>query len=200
MGLQRLANLVLSSKPRYVTVDGLLVTDGVVKTSTGYTHASHGRVTAMVPHTFHDGLEEPVAERAAPWWKEEPALLEGEVAHMADAFPGFRVTSANGRPGWEGTINTGRGRFDVRLVHRPDHSIPRIEVVKPRRLERNAGRRTQRAPHVFDSGALCVASVQDWDPSRHDAVTAVAWTAHWLAVYSVWRTSGEKWPTQTDAA
>lgn len=200
MGLQRLASLVLSKKPRYVTLDGLLVSEGVVAMDSGFAHASYGRVTAMEPHTFHDGPEMPEAESTGPWWEVAPNLLASEVAHMAKAFPGFRLTSEGGRPGWEGTINTGRGRFEVRLTHRPDHSIPRIEVIRPQRLERKAGRRMQRAPHLFDSGALCVATVEDWNPARHDAVTAVAWAAHWLAVYSVWRISGEKWPTPAPRA
>lgn len=200
MGLQRLASLVLSKKPRFVTVDGLLVTEGVVAVGSGFAHPNHGPVTVIEPHTFHDGPEPPVSEAPGPWWATDPDRFVAEVAHMAEAFPTFRLTSEGGRPGWEGSINTGRGRFDIRVLHRPDHSIPRIDVVRPQRLERKAGRRMESAPHLFTSGALCVATVEDWDPSRHDAVTAFAWAAHWLAVYSLWRVTGEKWPVPSSRA
>jgi hypothetical protein len=205
MGLHRLANLVLSRKPRYVTIAGLLVTDGVVATDAGFTHASFGRVTQVEPHDFHGGPEaiEPEAiepEAAGPWWETAPDLLASERVHMAEAFPGFQFVDLDGKPGWEGTINSGRGLFEVRLTHRGDHSIPRIEVIRPHRLERRAGRHMQRAPHLFNSGAVCVARAEDWDAERHDAVTAVGWAAHWLAAYSVWRVSGEKWPTRESHA
>ena len=200
MGLHRLANLVLSRKPRYVTIEGLLVTEGIVTTDAGFTHARFGRVTQIEPHDFHDGPEATDSAAAGPWWETAPDRLASERVHMADAFPGFQFVDLDGKPSWEGTINSGRGLFEARLTHRADHSIPRIEVIRPHRLERKTGRRMQRAPHLFDSGALCVAREEDWDAERHDLVTAVGWAAHWLAAYSVWRVSGEKWPTRESRA
>ena len=61
-------------------------------------------------------------------------------------------------------------------------------------LGRYEGRRFRRPPHLYDSGALCVAATSDWDQERHTTATAVAWGAHWFAAYTEWRMGGH-WPT-----
>jgi hypothetical protein len=180
--------------PLFVTVAGTLISDvGVWREANGYQHVEHGRVSPIAKHTFHEG-EDPTENRVhEPWWVADPTMLQRERANMALAFPGFTEGTTAGAPSWKGEIDTGRGRFTVEVVHREDHGLPMIEVLKPKRLERPSGRRLVGAPHRYLSGKICVAEARDWDPAVHDAVVPVGWAAHWLAAYTIWRTN-LRWP------
>lgn len=176
--------------PRYVTINGLVISGGVTAAAAGHTHPEHGRVTPVVAHRNHGGRV-PDDRVGSRWWVEEPQRLEAEVAAMASAFPGFAPGHREGRPSWTGTLNTGRGVFEVELVHRADHSLPDVIPVTPTRLRRREGRRHFPSPHLFVSGNLCVARrKEDWRPNIHDMTVVVAWTAHWLAAYTEWRITG----------
>ena len=187
--------------PRWVTVNGVIVTDGVAVTNGVATHPQHGRVTQVKPHTFHGGIEPCDVVELRPWWEDHPEQLEAEKVAMAAAFPGFRLTRKKGLPRWTGVIDTGRGRFTVQVTHRRHAGlIPHVEVLTPKRLGRPEGRRFVRPDHLYLSGHLCVAVEENWDPSTDDATTVVAWAAHWLAVYSEWRVRGGAWPVVGHAA
>lgn len=136
-----------------------------------------------------------------PWWLNEPERLRAEVDRMREAFPGFTLHSPRGTPTWLGTINTGRGRFVVVVEHYSDRSmLPRVEVLKPRRLERKEGRRYRPSEHLYIDGSVCYAERADWRPEDgHDATTVVAWVACWLASYTQWRMTGW-WPYRGNAA
>jgi hypothetical protein len=203
MTISALLSKLGSRTPIFVTVNGLIVGGAdVAQDGNAYHHAAHGRVTPVAKHTFHDG-DDPVPHDAQdPWWEQEPQGVEAERTNMALAFPEFTEIEKAGRSGWSGTIDTGRGKFLIEVLHRHDHGLPAIEVLRPRRLERSAGRRMIPAPHLYTSGKICVARTEDWDPTRHDAVTAIAWAAHWLAAYTQWRVA-LRWPTagaQVEAA
>ena len=182
--------------PRWVTVNGVLVTDGVTVSNGVASHPQHGLVTPVKPHTFHGGTAPPRGAELRPWWEQQPDLLEAERTAMAAAFPGFTLTfSKKGRPSWTGEIDTGRGRFEVRVTHARDRGvIPLVKVLSPKRLGRPEGRRFRRPDHLYLSDHLCVAAEADWNPTTDDATTVLAWTAHWLAVYSEWRVRGGAWP------
>lgn len=63
--------------PRYVTMDGQIVFDGVTATGGGgHTHTDHGPVTSIANHTFHGGEEEPDDGPDTPtqWWDDGDAL------------------------------------------------------------------------------------------------------------------------------
>lgn len=172
--------------PRYVTIDGRVIKGlapaGVV-------------ATQMRPHRFHGGGAGSAAlEVAAGWWAQDPNLKTRDVEDMGLRFPGFTpIDEHDAGYGWRGRIDTGRGVFDVEVLHRPDRSLPLV-CVRGRHLGRSVRGLWCRAPHLYDSGALCVATKDDWDPTSGLTSTAVAWTAHWLAAYSEWRISG-LWPT-----
>ena len=200
MGIPQLLSKFSPRAPRFVTIEGQIIPDGgVIATNDGFRHHVHGWVTEVEPHHFHGGEDtrynDSGAAAADPWWTSNPDLLETERRHMADAFPAFKENNVHGHPSWRGPINTGRGLFDVRVIHRPGHGLPDVQVIRPHRLIRNEGRRARRSPHLYDSGNLCVARQEDWQGDQHDAVTVVAWTAHWLAAYTQWRMSGA-WPTR----
>lgn len=182
--------------PRFVTVDGQIVFDGVAATAKGYTHVTHGSVTPVASHTFHAGedLADAGALSDAAWWT-EAAEISRHVEAMATAFPNFFYEPATSEhpPCWHGTINTGRGSFTVGIFMRRDRGLPFVSVLSKQRLGRQEGRRFVRAPHLYDSGALCVAGKSDWNQEVHTAATVTAWAAHWLAAFTEWRFTG-KWP------
>lgn len=183
--------------PRFVTVDGRIVFDNVTVTAAGPVHSVHGPVTAVRPHAFHGGDE--AADESPPspteWWHDE-TLIGRHIDEMNKSFPGFVYLPADDEltPCWGGTIDTGRGKFEVLVITRRDQGLPRVHVTKPR-LGVNAGRRWQLPPHLFTSGSLCVADTKDWISSQHTAATVTAWAAHWLAAYSEWRFT-RRWPVE----
>ena len=196
MTISALLSKLGARTPRFVTVNGRIVgnTD-VTRHTNGYHHPQHGAVTPVPRHTFHGGEDPTDMRDPRPWWDHRPEALDSERENMARAFPDFIEMTKEGRPGWTGTIDTGRGKFVVQVVHRSDKSSPSISVVRPSTLARRAGGRMVTAPHRYASGHLCVADQGDWDPARHDAVTAVAWAAHWLAAYTEWRITF-RWPAK----
>lgn len=184
--------------PRFVTVAGRLVFDEVESTASGPVHHEYGPVTAVAPHRFHGGDEEPeddLAQQYSDWW-EEPTALARHVDAMRSSFPGFAYLPAEDGlpPSWGGIIDTGRGQFEVLVMTRRDQGLPRVHVTQPR-LGASAGRRWQKPPHLYSSGSLCVADSGDWDPDRDTAATVTAWAAHWLAAYSEWRIT-RQWPVE----
>lgn len=190
MTVQALLSKLSGRTPRFVTIDGRVIDGtGVTMSGSSFTHTDHGHVTKVRPHTFHGGNS---PEEGATTMLEPPGR-DAEAERMAVAFPQFEAIEIGGLAGWEGDINTGRGSFRIRVLHTGRYPIPSIEVLHPRRLERPAGRRRRNSPHLYDSGLLCVAEASDWDLDCDDAVTAVAWAAHWLAAYTEWRITG-RWP------
>ena len=171
--------------PRWVSPSGRLV------------FSDPGREAQPVkPHTFHGGKD--VAEdanAAVPRWWQTDAEQTRDKAAMAEAFPSFtRLDNPERPPAWHGTIDTGYGRFDILIQHRLDHGLPYVVPISPSKRQREQGRRIARAPHLFDSGALCVADQSDWDSEEDTTATVVAWAAHWHACYVSWFSNGQ-WPT-----
>ena len=199
MGLISLMRMISTSKPRFVTIDGQVISEGIRAINGHAVHPRHGRVTPVPRHADHGGPD-PSDVRATvnggAWWTRLPERLAEEQRAMAFAFPGFHRIVRGGRPGWAGTINTGYGSFRVEIVHRPHiTALPEARVID-RRLERKEGGRFRPSEHLFTSGALCYARDEDFHPhDGHDAVTVVAWVAHWLAEYVYWHISG-RWPTK----
>jgi len=179
--------------PRYVAVDGRIVFDGVSITAGGAVHEALGPVTAVRDHTFHGGEDHVDARLAKPWWTATSELSRHANA-MQRSFPGFVYTEANSSAGprWTGAIDTGRGKFTLEIELRPDRALPRLRVIGPKLGAFSSGRWVP-SPHLYVSGNLCVADRNEWDPDQHDAATAVAWGAHWLAAYTEWRMS-RHWP------
>lgn len=174
--------------PRYVAVDGRIVFDQGAAPGTG--HAP----LALAPHRFHDG-DDPSPERVevgAAWWMVDARARANDEDQMRRYFPGFTLVGEDCDYTYEGTIDTGRGRFRVLVLPQIDGSLPSI-VPLQRNLGRTTGRRFVRAPHLYRSGNLCLADATDWKPSVHTTATAVAWCAHWFAAYVDWRLTG-RWP------
>ncbi len=189
--------------PRYVTVDGRIVFDGVKVAGGGVAvHESFGTVTPVQKHTFHGGLDRDQAPTPSAWW-DDSAQVTRHLDSMHRSFPGFEYTEANANhgPRWTGQIDTGRGRFTLQVELRADLGLPTLRVIGPKLGAFSSGRWVP-SPHLYVSGNLCVADRSEWDPVGHDVATAVAWGAHWLAAYTEWRMS-RHWPVdgaQADAA
>lgn len=178
--------------PRFVTVDGRIVFDGVTNTTAGPVHETHGPVTPVTKHTFHGGVEREAATLTAPWWTDSDKIQRHETA-MQTAFPQFvRTSTDNTPPAWTGTLDTGRGQFRAKVQLRADEQLPSIRVLGTR-LGRSKRGLWHPAPHLYLNGNLCVADVTDWNPEAHTAATATGWAAHWLAAYTEWRMS-DFWP------
>ncbi len=178
--------------PRYITVNGRTVFGNVTSTPGGLVHPDHGPVTRVANHTFHGG-EDPVDTGDQPWWRDDDGIVR-HIHAMEKAFPGFvYVHSEDNPPSWVGTIDTGRGVFTIGVLLRRDEGLPSIFVISKQRLGVDVNGRFRRAPHLYDSGHLCVADQSDWDAVEHTAATATAWAAHWLAAFTEWRFT-QKWP------
>lgn len=194
MTLPALISKMSGRMPRFVTVDGQIVAGtSVVWKANGYHHVEHGRVTPVVRHANHGG-KPPDEHRLWPWWERKPAQIRAEMKVMARAFPGFEPVVVRGVPAWRGILNTGRGGFEVTIVHRADHGLPHVLPTRPSLFRRSEAGRVRRSPHLYDNGNLCVAGQDDWDPERHDATTVLGWAAHWLASFTEWRITGRGWP------
>lgn len=194
MSLTQLITRMSGRTPRFVTVSGQVISSSHVVASNGaYHHPQHGVLTPVARHTNHGG-HPPNEGDHRPWWETDPDRLEQERPAMAVAFPGFIEVEHDGRPAWRGTLNTGRGEFEVTVVHRPDHGLPHVVPSHPSLFRRKQGRRFVNSPHLYLNGNLCVAGQDDWDADRYDATVVTAWTAHWLATFTTWRITGRAWP------
>ncbi|BCW36553.1 hypothetical protein StoSoilA2_26090 [Arthrobacter sp. StoSoilA2] len=185
--------------PRYVTVEGRVVFDGVTTTGPGaHNHATLGTVTPVASHTFHGGDEESDAKGDAltAWWADEEEINR-HIEAMKKSFPKFTYVPAGNDlgPCWVGAIDTGRGKFNVAVILRHDKQLPRVAVLGVGRLGVPVGRRWVQSPHLYDNGNLCVADVGDWKPEEHTAATVTAWASHWLAAYTEWRMT-RRWPAE----
>lgn len=172
---------------RFVKPDGGVVFDG---TGAGGQPAP----MPLVPHRFHGG-EDPSPERSnlrEAWWNVEPNARAADAEAVRLHFPSFVEMAEDDDYAFYGCIDTGRGKFRVLVLPHPDRSLPTI-VPMHTDLGRRIGRRIQRPPHLYLSGALCVASKSDWDPRLHTTATAIGWGAHWFAAYTEWRFTG-RWP------
>ncbi|MFF5485691.1 hypothetical protein [Streptomyces virginiae] len=173
--------------PRYVTVSGEVVLDPPAN-PTAY--------TSVAPHRFHGG-DDPAPsrdDRSLAWWVTDLAAKEADKAAMALAFPSFHCFDEGEDYAYGGVLNTGRGQFRITVLPQVDRTLPSVYPAAGVRLGRPAGRRFINSPHLYLSGALCVAGVDDWHPERHTTATAVAWAAHWFCAYTEWRIAG-RWPT-----
>jgi hypothetical protein len=186
--------------PRYVTMDGQIVFDGVtpVAGGVGFTHPSHGSVTPVARHTFHGGedLPEDGPDGSEEWWNDETAIAR-HVEAMKEHFPNFVYVPAEDdmAPFFIGDINTGRGHFKIGVVMRRDQALPTVRVVAGPKLGVSVSGRWKPSPHLYLSGNLCVADRDDWNPEEHTAATVTAWAAHWLAAFTEWRIT-RRWPVE----
>lgn len=152
---------------------------------------------ALPSHTFHGGEEPASATTQDTKWWNDPAAIQRDREAMRRYFPSFTEVpaTADSPPSWQGTIDSGRGRFSILLKHRADHGLPSVVPISPTVRLRSAGRRAVKSPHLYMSGNLCVASADDWDADRDSMATVVAWVAHWHACYVEWFAGGQ-WPTE----
>ena len=174
--------------PRYVTVGGQIVLDPAVGATTS--------PLRIEPHRFHAGVDPALVREKfdAAWWNTDLVARAADENAMRTYFPNFTLHGSEQDDYlWSGTFNTGRGSFSILVLSQVNHSLPSV-IPMQKSLGRPEGRRLRRPPHRYDSGALCIASINDWDPTKHTTATAVAWAAHWFAAYTEWRMRGY-WPT-----
>lgn len=185
MSISTLLRHVGLQAPRGVSIDGRILTGDALTAG-----LAAGTASQLSPHTFHGGEDPAEDEDVEPWWTED-VLRERDIAAVRSSFPGFRLDETDGGYTWTGTIDTGRGRFEVSIEGNPNHRLPRIHPTRPSRIGRNFGRRGFRQPeHIFLSGNLCVAEDADFDPVRDTTATVIAWVAHWYAAYVDWYVDG----------
>jgi len=59
-------------------------------------------------------------------------------------------------------------------------SRPRVWVVRPKLFD------TQKVPHTFGDGSVCLHLHSDWTPRMFVAETTIPWLSLWLFHYEVW--------------
>lgn len=171
--------------PRGVSIDGRILTGDALTSA-----LAAGTASMLTPHTFHGGSDPEDHTGNDPWWLDE-AERARDIQAVRTAFPGFRLDDSDGRYAWTGTINTGRGRFEVAIEGNSSRGLPRVRPVRPALVGHNEGRLGFRRPtHTFLSGNLCVAEPGDFDPDRDTTATVIAWVAHWYAAYVDWHVGG----------
>ncbi|OMC34463.1 hypothetical protein A5739_05960 [Mycobacterium colombiense] len=150
----------------------------------------------LTTHTFHGGDEPVETADNAPWWLAKGAL-DRDRAEMKDYFPSFVEIGGDAElaPAWVGLIETRIGHFRIAVIHRFDHSLPKVVPIEPKNRVKRIGRRLIDAPHLYTNGNLCVAAQEDWDCDRDSIATVVAWAAHWHAFYVEWLFTGN-WPSE----
>ncbi|TSA19392.1 type II toxin-antitoxin system Phd/YefM family antitoxin [bacterium] len=75
------------------------------------------------------------------------------------------------------------------LPHRYPNAAPRV-YASPIRAD---------SPHRWQDGALCIfGTMTNWNPGKHDLVSALNLSRNWLANYSEWCETS-KWPAQKEA-
>src|SRR5665213_475033 len=155
MSIATLLRHVGVNVPRYVAVNGSVVL-GRPTESSGL---------SLTPHRFHGGSLDDGAQATSPtdaWWDTDTERRQRDETVMAHYFPGFVVTPED--YGYVGILDSGRGRFEVLVRPRANGRCPHITPVSPKRLGRTEGKWWRRAPHLYDSGDLCVAAPTDWNP------------------------------------
>lgn len=194
MSLHSLLRHVGIDVPRYVTVNGRVICDTPAHPASPEVVST---ATPMAPHRFHGGPD-PAPEKKQyrdAWWNTDADARRRDIEAMSNAFPSFILFDEEDDYWYGGQIDTGRGKFLISVSPRSNGAMPSIRLVNKFKLGRQEGRRWRTSPHLYDSGALCVAGQDDWDPEVHTTATVVAWTAHWFAAYTEWRMSGV-WPTE----
>ncbi|MFJ3940064.1 hypothetical protein [Streptomyces parvus] len=194
MSIHSLLRHVGIDVPRYITVNGRVIFDTPASPAAG---AAVAAATRVEPHRFHAGPD-PAPARGKhdnAWWNVDASARQRDIEAMSKAFPGFILFEEDDDFWYGGTIDTGRGKFLIAVLPQTNRSLPTIRLVSKFKLGRQEGRYWRRSPHLYDSGALCVAAVDDWNSEVHTTATATAWAAHWLAAYTEWRVSGV-WPTE----
>jgi hypothetical protein len=193
MTLPSLFRKVGINVPRGVTVGGAVV----LGSSRIQSASAASAITAMQPHRFHGG-NDPAPSRsnkASAWWIQSPDEKQRDISDMRKRFANVTITDTDEELAYGVSFDTGRGKYGALILPQVNKSIPSVFMTHPKRLGRNEGRNFRLAPHLYLSGALCVADASDWDGKGFGTSVAAAWTAHWLACYTVWRMNGV-WPAE----
>lgn len=81
-------------------------------------------------------------------------------------------------------ISEGRTQIKIVLPHGYPNACPRVY----------ADPVSERAPHRWSDGALCLYGVMTgWNPGKHTVFSTLNLTRQWLQHYDVWRQTGQ-WP------
>jgi hypothetical protein len=179
--------------PRGVTVGGAIVLGDSPAQSVGGASA----VTPLAPHRFHGGddLSPDRADTTKSWWIRSPEKKDADIADMMERFSDVTVIDDDQDLAYKVTYETGRGRYSVFILPQVDETLPSVFAIQPKTLGRRQGRNFKKAPHLYLSGALCIADRSDWAGKEYKTSVAAAWTAHWLACYTAWRMNGI-WPSE----
>lgn len=111
--------------------------------------------------------------------------LSLERREMAKRFPRFQLKAMSGGfLAWHGSVSTIFGyNHNLTLVYPPDYPYSAPVAFAEERLRPGT-------PHIYNNGALCTHTPQEWD-SNCTVVTATGWAAAWFHAYDSWRHTGE---------
>jgi len=121
----------------------------------------------------------------------KPASLTAtqQIGRMASTYARFHVGWARSVISWTGELQPSAvsEKYMVRIEYAFGRR-PKVLVLKPK-LRRRVS--SQRIPHTFSDGSLCLHLHEDWTRAMYIADTIVPWTSLWLYYYEVWHAIGE---------
>jgi hypothetical protein len=117
--------------------------------------------------------------------------LDGQEqsTRLLAALPTFRRVARGNPYVWEGTIRPTElsDEYRVRITHDVRRLRPDVEVIDPKLVTREDGKRI---PHTFSRERLCLHLPAEWHSSMFIHQTIVPWASLWLYYYEVWHATG----------
>lgn len=121
--------------------------------------------------------------------KRQTLTIEAQRYHMKRLWPQFACETNRGNwARWTGTLQPSplSNAYTVEISY-TEPSRPKVKVLDPE-LELHPG--SQRLPHFYPDGTLCLHLAHEWRRHLVIAETIVPWTSTWLYFYEAWAATG----------
>lgn len=128
--------------------------------------------------------------RIPRYFKSVALTCAQQIGRMASVHPGFRPRFRRAVVTWTGSIQPSpiSETYTVRIEYAL-RQRPKVWIVRPRLRKRSP---TERIPHTFSDGSVCLHLHEDWTPAMFIADFIVPMLALWLYYYEESLATG-KW-------
>jgi hypothetical protein len=112
-------------------------------------------------------------------------VMEAEA--LRKRYPAGEISLKRGVLSWKGTLKPTASSATYTVVMSYDWlHIPRVYVLSPALVPDGSNK----LPHIYADGALCLHTVDDWAWDKALAHSIVPWTSEWLFFYEIWKATG----------